>query len=56
VLPQRDGPVTDVALARELDAVLACVDGDCAESVSACFLPKKDEFAYPTRTWPSDPS
>jgi hypothetical protein len=37
VLPQRDGPVADVALARELDAVLAGVDGDCAEFVSRRF-------------------
>lgn len=29
MLPQRDRPVANVALAGELDAVLVCVDGDC---------------------------
>jgi hypothetical protein len=55
VLPQGDGAVADVALARELDAVLARVDGDCAASVSKC-APQKKQFrlAYPTQTWLSD--
>jgi hypothetical protein len=32
VLPERDGSVADVALARELDAVLVRIDSDCGDA------------------------
>ena len=38
MLPEGDGTVANVTLARELDAVLARIDGNCAGYVNSCLF------------------
>jgi len=57
MLAQGHGSVANVALGRELDAVLACLDGDYAVPLVRK-TPAKPIFSkatYQIQTWPSNP-